>query len=484
MLQIAQWVLIVAAGSVAIASISSPHLGGVALLLLAVAIAVGSFDRQRRVRQLHTRLVQLRRQLLEQLQDIQKDLGQMPAPTPTPTPMSAGVVKGQLASVERSLARVVDYLREATFPERVEENSQAIARLWEMVEEMRQHTPRQREGKIGVEPMQSLAKVNEESPSAAKKRKLDLPPMRSRSKSKGSVPVMNWQLKQRLDAHRERVAALAMHPQGNRFASVGWDGELKIWELAGGQQVAAVCDREKFCSVTFLDDDRLATGSFDGMVGLWELDTGYGELVGRQTWRDHDGSVRAVAGLNSSKLFLGGGYDGRIFAWDWERMRREEDWLDDSGAIYALAVCPKEDRFVSGTAAGRVALWEVKSRSPLRVLQGNVASVESLAIAADGSGVAAGCSDGSVKFWSLAVASDLPGRVWRSPALTSSVVFVGDSVAAGSLDGLVRLWHPAAEQPLAMLAHEQDGGVTALTGSDRWLVAGTVGGAIRIWQRQ
>jgi WD40 repeat protein len=44
----------------------------------------------------------------------------------------------------------------------------------------------------------------------------------------------------RLQGHRERPLAMAFTPDGQRLATAGWDPQIKLWDVAGGQEVLAL----------------------------------------------------------------------------------------------------------------------------------------------------------------------------------------------------------------------------------------------------
>jgi WD40 repeat protein len=76
---------------------------------------------------------------------------------------------------------------------------------------------------------------------------------------------------------------VAFSPDGTHFATAGADGSLRVWEMAGGDEVARMDHAGKLFSPTFDGDGRLLAASCaDGSVWVW-------------TWRPADLAAEARA---------------------------------------------------------------------------------------------------------------------------------------------------------------------------------------------
>ena len=125
----------------------------------------------------------------------------------------------------------------------------------------------------------------------------------------------SWKFGARMSAtlggHLEGVNALAVL-EGGRLASGSDDGTVKIWEQATGACVATLEEHE-ICvwSLAVLDGGRLASGSEDGTIKVWELATGacVATLEGHEDW------VWSLAALEGGKL-ASGSDDQKINIWD------------------------------------------------------------------------------------------------------------------------------------------------------------------------
>lgn len=165
-----------------------------------------------------------------------------------------------------------------------------------------------------------------------------------------------------LEGHRGIIETLAFSPDGIRLASGSWDGTVRIWDVASGRQMQLLPldalsplrrgERDLWVknpwvkTVVYLPDGKtVACGASDGIVRLWDLATGRPVL----RFERHEGDV-------------------------WQAI-----WSPD-GATIATA---GEDRAIR--------LWDARTGGMLRSLTGHPGSIARLAFTPDGKSVIAAC---------------------------------------------------------------------------------------------
>jgi WD40 repeat protein len=144
------------------------------------------------------------------------------------------------------------------------------------------------------------------------------PPSRTVAWSNGSRRVTVWDIVKPDPIHfnlPHSSPAVAFHPDGT-FLAVAQEWDAKVFDIARRQEVATLKGHKgKVTSVAFAPDGRtLATGSWDGIVRLWDPFTG----AERQAFQWPTGKVYALAFAPDGTRAAAAGEKGTIVVWDTE----------------------------------------------------------------------------------------------------------------------------------------------------------------------
>ena len=165
---------------------------------------------------------------------------------------------------------------------------------------------------------------------------------------------------ERLDGHKAWINALAFSADGQRLASGSSDGTVRVWNLATKKAERVLkATRAEVRSVALSADGRwLAAGVRYGPIKVWDLQSGQEHL----SFQGHESDVWQVAFTPDSKSLVSSNGD-------WNR-------------------------------PGRVKLWDVNTGEQTDAFQ-HTGEVLSLAISADGRLLAAGGGDKMLRVWKL-----------------------------------------------------------------------------------
>lgn len=275
--------------------------------------------------------------------------------------------------------------------------------------------------------------------------------------------------------------AIAFSPDGARLiAAAGSD--LRMWETATGQEVRVTRAHDRVLTAAFSPDGtRIATAGTDHLVRLWDA-AGGAEVA---TLRGHREAVRAVAFAPDGATLVSAGRDRVAIVWDvangTERAR-----LAHGDALLAVAVSPDGARIATGSQDGVITEWDAVSGSRMRELRGGGSPILALDLSGDGRHLATGSVDGTVKTWDLARPREM--RVLRAARdWGNDVRFNANgarlAVASGMGPSTVQVWDVAhasvlrtidRDRPTRSIALSPDGGTVVVPGetTELWDVDG------------
>lgn len=285
-----------------------------------------------------------------------------------------------------------------------------------------------------------------------------MPVQKAPSSQRGSGTLL-----QRYDQHAGWVLAVAWEPGGERIASAGADGTVRLWEAETGRSLQTYHGHTRWLNKINLqakifevawssDGQRLASAGDGATVHVWSAETGHtltryeGHVAGARLWPSvytlawsPDG--QQIASACSYSL----GRDTTMHIWDAEtgqmfkRYNASSGWLPHFSAL-ALAWSPDGTALATACENKTIRVWD--TRTDQLVAMYHSAWSSALAWSPDGCYLAAACADGrSVCIWERSAGTE----VMRYQGHTDMVRCVawspdGRCLATAANDGTVRIW--------------------------------------------
>ena len=272
------------------------------------------------------------------------------------------------------------------------------------------------------------------------------------------------------------VWCVAFSPDGNTIATGSNDGTVMVWDVETRMvRHRLTGDTRVTLSVSFSPDGgTLASAGSDG-IKLWNPMTG----ALRRTV-DGSGPVTSVA-ISSTGELLAGRLDGTAILCDLPSGNPRVIFGKSGGPrIWSVAFSPDGSQLVFGVEDGTVWLGDVNDLESWKPLKGHTSWARSVTFSPDGKYLASASHDHGVKLWDAATGEERFTRLHRDRAW--SVAFSPDSKTLASTSNSVKLWDADTGRELdTLIGHEQFVYTVAFSPDGETLASGSHDTKVRLW---
>jgi len=277
-----------------------------------------------------------------------------------------------------------------------------------------------------------------------------------------------------LEGHWDEINVVAV-VDSRRVVSGSQDGTVRVWDLETGETLRTLKVHEYWFVVVAVVDSRRAVSSSDyGALRLWDLETG--ETL--RTLRGHSDEISAVAVVDGHRA-VSGSQDRTLRVWNLETGETLLRLEGHSKNISALAVVDGR-RVISGSSDRTLRVWDLETGETLRTLKGHSGEVSAVAVVDSRRAISASL-DRTLRVWDLKTGKTLRILKGHSAGVTTLVVVNGRQAISGSIDRTLRVWDLETGEILHTLEWHPDG-ITALAMvDDRRVISGSSDGMLRVW---
>jgi len=283
------------------------------------------------------------------------------------------------------------------------------------------------------------------------------------------------------------INGVAFSPDGQRLASAGGNGLVKIWNSRMGQMIQSLTAHSSFvCSIAFHPDGKhLASVGADKQVKVWDLTTGLPVFAERCDAVHVYGAAYAVT-FSPDGQSVAAGNDGSVMVWDWRDHQLQCSFAGHTKRPICVAFSRDGRRLASGSWQGQVQLWDVEAGGkPLISFAETRDSrhpVCALAFSSDGGRLATASFNRRVDVWDTTT-----GELVRSlphNGLVQCVAFSPDGrrIASAGEEKIVRVWDATTgREVLGLRGHTSHCGCVTFSPDGQRLASASMDGTIRVW---
>jgi WD40 repeat protein len=233
--------------------------------------------------------------------------------------------------------------------------------------------------------------------------------------------------------------------------------------------------------VHLADGRRIITGSSDGSLRLWDLESG--AQIGKK-WRNEYDAVWSMAMSPNGKTIAtgSGGGDNSVKLWDIETSKVISKWTGHTIVVCALCWSADGERVASGSWDGTARVWDVNTGKTILRIKTRHDRVVAVMYSPDSSKLATGGDKkDAVKIWD-AETGELLTTLKHDPFVNSLTwTSDGKKLISGS-DELIRIFDTATWQQIAILkGHTSFVNAISLSQNNRFLASASYDKTARLW---
>ncbi|XP_013406202.1 receptor of activated protein C kinase 1 [Lingula anatina] len=252
-----------------------------------------------------------------------------------------------------------------------------------------------------------------------------------------------------LRGHNQFISDVVMSSDGQFALSGSWDGTLRLWDLNTGVTTRSFVGHTKdVLSVAFSADNRqIVSGSRDKSIKLWNT-LGVCKYTIQEDCHSEWVSCVRFSPNTHNPLIVSAGWDKQVKVWNLTNCKLKTNHYGHTGYLNCVTVSPDGSLCASGGKDGQAMLWDLNEGKHLYTLDGGD-EINALCFSPNRYWLCAATGP-SIKIWDLEgkiVVDELRQEVISTsskarPPQCISLAWSSDgqTLFAGYTDKLIRVW--------------------------------------------
>ena len=209
----------------------------------------------------------------------------------------------------------------------------------------------------------------------------------------------------------------------DKFAVGGQNGKIQLWGTTTGEQLSTLIGHGEDLKHPLIEKFR--------------------EMIqGQPPVREGDNHVLVLEFSSDGTKLASGSKDKTVRLWDTTTGEELAILRKHTGWTNVLAFSPNGKRLASGSIDKTVHLWDTNTGKLITTLNGHINSITALSFSPDGGTLASGSADGTIRFWNTETGDLLPLNIMEHTQWVKAVSFVKDSstLASVAFNGVITFW--------------------------------------------
>jgi WD40 repeat protein len=282
-----------------------------------------------------------------------------------------------------------------------------------------------------------------------------------------------------LASHAGTVSSVAWRQDGRRLATGSEDGTVSVWDMSTGEKLITVPGAgDAIWGVAWSPDGkRLATAGSGHNGQVLNAVTGQ-KIV---SLYDQTNASSSIAWSPDGKLLATASWDRTVKIWNAATGMKLLTLVGHSASVLSVAWSPDGTRLATSSEDATARVWRASTGKEILTLTGHLGAIWSVAWSPNGKKLATASHDRVTKIWDVGTGKELMslsghgGFVW-SVAWNPD----GNRLVTGSSDGTARIWDGATGDELLSLSADAVLSV-AWSADGKRLATGSADRKARVW---
>lgn len=139
----------------------------------------------------------------------------------------------------------------------------------------------------------------------------------------------------------------------NKFVTVGWDRNVKIWDLTEGHEIKTFPEADPINACFLFAGDRKILTAGTGSIHVWNRETNLTDTI-----IGYEGDIQAMCDIRNKEYFITGDETGKIVIWKTADYSAVREWPHAHQlGVWSLNASSDGKNFVSAGGDGRITVW-------------------------------------------------------------------------------------------------------------------------------
>jgi WD40 repeat protein len=199
-----------------------------------------------------------------------------------------------------------------------------------------------------------------------------------------------------LRGHTDHITSLTWSTDGKRIAAGSRDGTVIIWDPDSGRRIRTLPVSSPALRLVWSSDGADLTAGTADAVLFWNAATG----AKKPSLEGFSQGIHSVSWAQDGNTLVSGSRSG-LLLWNPETGERLRNFAVQTGSVETAVCSPTGNVLAAGMSDGGITLWNTTSGARIRTLFGHADSIIRLAWSPDGEKLASAALDDKVILWNV-----------------------------------------------------------------------------------